>query len=152
MPRKHRKQRIRAPHERKFPNRVSRAVVEMTYHNSFKKGHNKSSCIKPTFIPPTKQPGKKGGPKKNNDESVGAATCRINNMDGSTSPVRQRSNATSDNVESRGDATGTNVESRGDATGTNMESRGDANRNELITQSIIGVETSERIDQRNDVF
>ncbi|GJV90054.1 hypothetical protein Tco_1533992 [Tanacetum coccineum] len=62
---KPRKQRIRAPHERQFPNRVSRAGVEMTCKNCFEKGHNKSSCINPTVIPPTKQPAKSGRPKKN---------------------------------------------------------------------------------------
>ncbi|GJY33860.1 pentatricopeptide repeat-containing protein [Tanacetum coccineum] len=65
MPGRPRKQRIRAPHEKQFPNRVSRAGVEMTCQNYFEKGHNKSSCTKPTVIPPTKQPAKRGRPKKN---------------------------------------------------------------------------------------
>ncbi|GJU31453.1 hypothetical protein Tco_1175042 [Tanacetum coccineum] len=65
MPGRPRKQRIRAPHERQFPNRVSRAGVEMTCQNCFEKGHNKSSCTKPTVTPPTKQPAKRGRPKKN---------------------------------------------------------------------------------------
>nr|GEX41898.1 hypothetical protein [Tanacetum cinerariifolium] len=117
-----RKQRIRALHERKFPNRVSRAGVEMTCHNSFEKRHNKSSYTKPTIIPPTKQPGEKGRPKKNveNMESGGDAT---NNMDESTSQVRHEGNGTGAIVKSGGDATGINMESGVDATDTNMKSR-----------------------------
>ncbi|GKF36588.1 pentatricopeptide repeat-containing protein, partial [Tanacetum coccineum] len=65
MPGRPRKQRIRAPHERQFPNRVYRVGVEMTCQNCFEKGYNKSSCTKPTVIPPTKQPAKRGRPKKN---------------------------------------------------------------------------------------
>ncbi|GJS93254.1 pentatricopeptide repeat-containing protein [Tanacetum coccineum] len=70
------KHRIRAPHERQYPNRVSRAGVEMTCQNCFKKGHNKSSCTKPKVIPPKKQPPLRGRPKKNeaNVESGGHAT------------------------------------------------------------------------------
>ncbi|GKE78249.1 hypothetical protein Tco_1544369, partial [Tanacetum coccineum] len=51
MPGRPRKHRIRAPHERQFPNRVSRAGVEMTCQNYFEKGHNKSSCSKAKVIP-----------------------------------------------------------------------------------------------------
>nr|GEW27084.1 putative reverse transcriptase domain-containing protein [Tanacetum cinerariifolium] len=72
MPGRPRKQRIRAPYERQFLNRVSKAGVEMTCQNCFEKGHNKSFCTKPTIIPPKRQLAKRVKPKKNvtNVESV----------------------------------------------------------------------------------
>ncbi|GJV81810.1 hypothetical protein Tco_1517680 [Tanacetum coccineum] len=108
MPGRPRKQRIRAPHERQFPNRVSRAGVEMTCQNYFEKGHNKSSCSKAKVIPPVKR----GRPKKNvaNVESGGDATIH---MDESSSQVRQEGVATNNNVSSGGVATDNNVGSGG---------------------------------------
>ncbi|GKF33655.1 hypothetical protein Tco_0106855 [Tanacetum coccineum] len=84
MPDMPRKERIRNPHERQFPNRVSRAGVEMTCQNCFENGHNRSSCSKAKVIPPAKT----GRPKKNvaNVELGGDATIH---MDESSSQVRQ---------------------------------------------------------------
>ncbi|GKE38911.1 hypothetical protein Tco_1462316, partial [Tanacetum coccineum] len=120
MPDMPRKERIRNPHERQFQNRVSRAGVEMTCQNCFEKGHNKKSCTKPTIIPPTKQPGKRGRPKKNvaNMESGGCATIH---MDDSSSQVRQGGVATGINVGLEGVEADTNV---GDGPGINVGSGG----------------------------
>ncbi|GJS41416.1 pentatricopeptide repeat-containing protein [Tanacetum coccineum] len=108
MPGRPRKHRIRAPHERQFPNRVSRAGVEMTCQNCFEKGHNKSSCSKAKVIPPVKR----GRPKKNvaNVESGGDATIH---MDESSSQVRQEGVATDNNVGSGGLEAENNVGSGG---------------------------------------
>ncbi|GKB09937.1 hypothetical protein Tco_0843860 [Tanacetum coccineum] len=126
MPGRPRKQRIRAPHERQFPNRVSRDGVEMTCHNCFEKGHNKKSCTKPIVIPSTKQPGKRGRPKKNMDES--------------TSQVRQGCVGTDTNMDSMGVETGTNVDSVGVKTRTNMDSVGveSSAGNETIRSKSLG--------------
>ncbi|GJT23606.1 pentatricopeptide repeat-containing protein [Tanacetum coccineum] len=101
---KPRKHRIRAHHERQFPNRVSRAGVEMTCQNCFENGHNRSSCSKAKVIPPAKT----GRPKKNvaNVELGGDATIH---MDESSSQVRQEGVATDNNVGSGGVATDNNV-------------------------------------------
>ncbi|GKE23133.1 hypothetical protein Tco_1434645, partial [Tanacetum coccineum] len=115
-----------------------RTSVEMTCHNCYVKGHNKSSCTKPTIIPPTKQTGKKGRPKKN-VENVESGCDATFNIDESTSQVRQGGDGIGANMESGGDATSTNVESLGVKTSANVELGGDATGTNVDS---IGVETS----------
>lgn len=64
MPGRPRKKRIRAAHENKTTNRVSKAGVAMTCSNCQQKGHNKKACKNPTVIVPPKPPAKKGRPRK----------------------------------------------------------------------------------------
>ena len=64
MPGRPRKKRIRAAHENKTTNRVSRTGVTMTCSNCQQKGHNKKGCQNPTVIVPPKPPSKKGRPRK----------------------------------------------------------------------------------------
>ncbi|GJW21266.1 pentatricopeptide repeat-containing protein [Tanacetum coccineum] len=65
MPGRPRKKRIRASHETKYPNKISRSGVQMTCSNCFQKGHNKSGCKNQTVLLPLKPPAKKGRPRKN---------------------------------------------------------------------------------------
>ncbi|GJX17295.1 hypothetical protein Tco_0218127 [Tanacetum coccineum] len=64
MPGRPKKKRIRAAHENKNPNKVSKAGVTMTCTNCHKKGHNKKGCKNPTVVLPPKPPAKKGRPRK----------------------------------------------------------------------------------------
>ncbi|GJZ58930.1 hypothetical protein Tco_0614746 [Tanacetum coccineum] len=64
MPGRPRKKRIRAAHENKNPNRVSRSGITMTCQNCFQKGHNKNGCKNPTVVLLPKPPTKKGRPRK----------------------------------------------------------------------------------------
>ena len=64
MPGRPRKKRIRAAHENKNSNRVSRSGITMTCKNCFQKGHNKKGCKNPTVVLPPKPPTKKGRPRK----------------------------------------------------------------------------------------
>ncbi|GJU72314.1 pentatricopeptide repeat-containing protein [Tanacetum coccineum] len=132
MPDRPRKQRIRALHERKFPNRVSRADVEMTCQNCFEKGHNTASCTKPTVILPKKQPTNRGRPKKNveNVESGGDATFNMGLVGVKTGT----------NVGSVGDKTGINVGSVGDETSKNVGSVGveSSAGNEIVRSASLG--------------
>nr|GEU83342.1 pentatricopeptide repeat-containing protein [Tanacetum cinerariifolium] len=80
------KNRIRAPNERKFPNIVSRAGVEMTCHNCLQKRHNMSSSTNLIVLIPPKEPTQKGRPKKNKgNASVG---LEENVREGSTGSFR----------------------------------------------------------------
>nr|GEV45384.1 putative ribonuclease H-like domain-containing protein [Tanacetum cinerariifolium] len=74
-----------------------------------------------TVISPTKQPAKRGRPKKN-VETVGLGGDTTFNIDESSSQVRQGGDATGINMESMGVETGTKVESVGVETGTNVVS------------------------------
>ncbi|GKC61320.1 hypothetical protein Tco_1088918 [Tanacetum coccineum] len=58
------KKRIRAAHENKNPNKVSKAGVTLTCTNCHQKGHNKKGCKNPTVVLPPKPPAKKGRPRK----------------------------------------------------------------------------------------
>nr|GEZ50070.1 pentatricopeptide repeat-containing protein [Tanacetum cinerariifolium] len=60
-----RKKRIRASHETKYPNKISRSEVQMTCSNCFQKGHNKSGYKNQTVLLPPEPPTKKGRPRKN---------------------------------------------------------------------------------------
>ncbi|GJW97050.1 pentatricopeptide repeat-containing protein, partial [Tanacetum coccineum] len=64
MPGRPKKKRIRAFHENKNTNRVSRSGITMTCSNCFQKGHNKTSCQNETVVLPPKPPCKKGRPRK----------------------------------------------------------------------------------------
>ncbi|GJW23965.1 pentatricopeptide repeat-containing protein [Tanacetum coccineum] len=64
MPRRPKKKRIRADHENKNPNKVSKAGVTMTCTNCHQKGHNKKGCKNPTVVLPPKPPTKKVRPRK----------------------------------------------------------------------------------------
>ncbi|GJW39230.1 pentatricopeptide repeat-containing protein [Tanacetum coccineum] len=64
MPGRPKKKRIRAAHENKNPNKVSKAGVTMTCTNCHQKGHNKKGCKNPTVVLPPKPPTKKGRPRK----------------------------------------------------------------------------------------
>ncbi|GJS71589.1 hypothetical protein Tco_0704430 [Tanacetum coccineum] len=64
MPGRPKKKRIRAAHENKNPNKVSKAGVTMTCTNCHQKGHNKKGCKNPTVVLPPKPPAKKGRPRK----------------------------------------------------------------------------------------
>ncbi|GJW58654.1 hypothetical protein Tco_0105385 [Tanacetum coccineum] len=64
MPGRLKKKRIRAAHENKNPNKVSKAGVTMTCINCHKKGHNKKGCKNATVVLPPKPPCKKGRPRK----------------------------------------------------------------------------------------
>ncbi|GJZ80451.1 hypothetical protein Tco_0645445 [Tanacetum coccineum] len=65
MPGRPRKKIIRASHETKYPNKISRSGVQMTCSNCFQKGHNKSGCKNQTVLLPPKPLAKKGRPRKN---------------------------------------------------------------------------------------
>ncbi|GJY37347.1 pentatricopeptide repeat-containing protein [Tanacetum coccineum] len=65
MPGRPRKKRIRASHETKYPNKISRSGVQMTCSNCFQRGHNNSSCKNQTVLLSPKPPAKKGIPRKN---------------------------------------------------------------------------------------
>nr|GEX59711.1 pentatricopeptide repeat-containing protein [Tanacetum cinerariifolium] len=60
MPGRPRKKRIRAPHENKNNNRVSKARVQMTCQNCFQNGHNKKSCLNAKVVKESKPPCKIG--------------------------------------------------------------------------------------------
>ena len=64
MPGRPRKKRIRATHENKTTNRVSRVGVTMPCSNCQQKGHNKKACKNPTVLAPPKPLAKKGRPRK----------------------------------------------------------------------------------------
>nr|GFB51587.1 hypothetical protein [Tanacetum cinerariifolium] len=90
--------------------------------------HNKKSCTKPTVIPPTKRPGKRGRPKKNMDES--------------TRQVRQGGDGIDANMDSVGVKTGPNVDSVGVETDTNVDSVGVETG---INVDLVGVETGTNV-------
>nr|GEX79456.1 pentatricopeptide repeat-containing protein [Tanacetum cinerariifolium] len=91
--------------------------------------HNKKSCTKPTVIPPTKRPGKRGRPKKNMDES--------------TRQVRQGGDGIDANMDSVGVKTGPNVDSVGVETGTNVDSVGVKTGTNV---DLVGVKTGTNVD------
>ncbi|GJU24137.1 hypothetical protein Tco_1162758 [Tanacetum coccineum] len=64
MPGRPRKKRIRAPNENKSTYKISRAGVEMTFHNCVEKGHNKKGCKNEPIPQTPKVPSKAGRPKK----------------------------------------------------------------------------------------
>nr|GEV10169.1 pentatricopeptide repeat-containing protein [Tanacetum cinerariifolium] len=59
-----RKKRMKAAHENKNTNKVSRSGITMTCLNCFQKGHNKNGCKNPTIALPPKLPTKKGSLRK----------------------------------------------------------------------------------------
>lgn len=70
MPGRPRKKRIRASHENKNPNKVSRTGIEITCSNCGKKGHNKKGCKNETVLKTPKPPSKKGRPRKSTSSGL----------------------------------------------------------------------------------
>ena len=64
MPGRPRKKRVRASHEPKSGNKISRAGAVMTCHNCWERGHNKKGCKKDSVAKPAKEKAKIGRPKK----------------------------------------------------------------------------------------
>ncbi|GJZ12526.1 pentatricopeptide repeat-containing protein [Tanacetum coccineum] len=121
MPGRPRKKRIRAAHESKNTNRLSRAGVEMTCQNCGKKGHNKAGCTNAKVDKPPKPPGTKGRPKKYKDvESTslvdepdvamdvigGSATFEVRGSSAATSRTKRGGKRVKFNTNARPDKVG----------------------------------------------
>nr|GFA61439.1 pentatricopeptide repeat-containing protein [Tanacetum cinerariifolium] len=107
-------------------------------------GHNKKSSNKPIIIPPKKQPGKRGRPKKNveNVESRGDATF---SMDESSSQAKQRGDATGTNMGLVGVETGTNVDSVGVESSAGNETVRSACLGDFVSVKYEGTTTATRL-------